>query len=114
MKQSVSSAQIDECAEIGNILNSSLYNIANCDACEQFFLQFLLLSNDELFAVTDDASSSRVELGNNEFNFLICIFRQIFSYTSDTRLAGMNTLVSSTTTDNPPFSTCVTFAFRTS
>ena len=53
MKQSVSSAQIDECAEIGNILNSSLYNIANCDACEQFFLQFLLLSNDELFAVTD-------------------------------------------------------------
>ena len=78
MKQSVSSAQIDECAEIGNIFNSSLYNIANCDACEQFFLQFLLLSNDELFAVTDDASSSRVELGNNEFNFLICIFRQIF------------------------------------
>ena len=48
MKQSVSSAQIDECAEIGNILNSSLYNIANCDACEQFFLQFLLLSNDEI------------------------------------------------------------------
>ena len=48
VKQSVSSAQIDECAEIGNILNSSLYNIANCDACEQFFLQFLLLSNDEI------------------------------------------------------------------
>ena len=45
---------------------------------KQLLVAKKLEQQKELFAVTDDASSSRVELGNNEFNFLICIFRQIF------------------------------------
>ena len=39
MKQTVCSAKIDECTEICNILNSSLYYITDIDALEQFFLQ---------------------------------------------------------------------------
>ena len=41
-------------------------------------------------------------------------FVRSFSYTSDTKLAGMNTLVSSTTTLKPPANTCATFAVNTS
>ena len=40
-------------------------------------------------------------------------FSRFFSYTSDTRLAGINTLVWSTTTLNPPVEISVTTAFNT-
>ena len=38
----------------------------------------------------------------------------VFSYVSDTKLAGMNTLASSTTTLRPPPRICATGAFNTS
>ncbi len=78
MKQTVSSAQIDECTEIGYVLNSSLYHIAYMDALEESFLHLSLLSNDKLLAVTDDSSSSRIELCDNELDLLTSIFRKIF------------------------------------
>ena len=40
MQQTICSAQIDECTEICNILNNTVYNIANCDLLKQSFLLF--------------------------------------------------------------------------
>ena len=73
MKQSVSSAQIDECTEIGYILNSSLNYIANMDSLEESFLHLGFFSNQKLLAVTDDSSSSRIELADNELDLLTSI-----------------------------------------
>ena len=36
----ICSAQIDECTEICNVLNNTVYNIANCDLLKQSFLLF--------------------------------------------------------------------------
>ena len=43
MKQSVCSAQIDECTEIGYILNSTFNYIANMDSLEELFLHLCFL-----------------------------------------------------------------------
>src|SRR5699024_4279462 len=78
MKQSVCAAQIDKCAEIGYVLDNTLYCVSHSDACKQLFLHFLLLFYNQLFSVADDSSSSRIELSDHKFDFLICIFGKIF------------------------------------
>ena len=78
MKQSVSAAQIDECTKICNVLNNTLYCIANMDTLHKLLLFLSFLSNKKLFAVTDDTASSWVELCDNELDLLICIFGKIF------------------------------------
>ena len=78
MKQSVSAAQINECTEICNILNNTVYSIANMDALHKLLLFLSLLSNKKLFAVTNDAASSWIELCDNEFDLLISVFAEVF------------------------------------
>ena len=74
MKQAVSAAQVYECTEIGNVLNSTLYGVTCMDALEELFLKLSLLSNHKLLSVADDSSSSRIELCDNEFDLFISIF----------------------------------------
>ena len=38
MKQSICSAEVDECTKIGNVLYHALYGIAYMDPLEQLFL----------------------------------------------------------------------------
>ena len=78
MKQTVCSAQINECTEISHILHNTLNHIADCNAFKQRFLQFRFSGYQKLFAVTDNSSSSRIELGNYKLDFLARIFFQIF------------------------------------
>ena len=78
VKQSVSAAQIDECTKICNVLNNTLYCIANMDTLHKLLLFLSFLSNKKLFAVTNDATSSWIELCDNELNLLISIFAEIF------------------------------------
>ena len=73
MKQAVSAAQVYECTEIGNVLNSTLYGIASVDTLEELFLHLSLLSNHKLLSVADDSSSLRVELSDNEVDILTCV-----------------------------------------
>ena len=54
MKQSICSAEVDECTEIGNVLNNTLYGIAYMDPLEQLFLHAQLSCYKKLLAVTDD------------------------------------------------------------
>ena len=77
MKKTVSSAKIDECTKICYILNNTCYSIACMDSLHKLFLLLSFFCKKKLFAVTDNTASSRVELCDNEFNFLICIFGQI-------------------------------------
>ena len=77
MKQTVCSAQIYECTEIGYVLNNALYHIAYMDALEELFLLLCLLSNDQLLAVTDDTTTARIELCNYEADLLAFILSQI-------------------------------------
>ncbi len=77
MKQTVRSAEINECTEISDILNSSLDNIAHVNSGEELLLGFLLLGYNKLLAVADDSSSSRIELDDHEFNLLIHVFVEI-------------------------------------
>ena len=58
VKQTICSAQVDECTKIGNVLYNALYHIAYMDALEELFLHLCLLSNKKLLAVTDDSSSA--------------------------------------------------------
>ena len=78
VKQTVCTAQIDECTEIGYILNNAVNNIAFVNSLEELFLNLSLLSCDQLSAVTDVSSSLRIVLADNEFNLLTCILGQIF------------------------------------
>ena len=77
MKQTVCSAQIYECTEIGYVLYNTLYHIAYMDALEELFLLLSLFSNDQLLTVTDDAATARIELGNNKADLLTFILRQV-------------------------------------
>ena len=77
MKQTVCSAKVYKCTEIGNVLNGSFYNVSLVDALEQLFLHLSFLSYEKLSSVTDNSSSLRVELCDYEFNLLICIFCKI-------------------------------------
>ena len=70
MKQSVCAAQVDECAEIGDILDHALNGLAYLDALEELLLHRCLLRYEKLLAVADDASSSRIELGDHELDLL--------------------------------------------
>ena len=74
MKQAVSAAQVYECTEVGNVLNSTLYGVTCMDALEELFLKLSLLSNHKLLSVADDSSSLRVELSDNEIDILTCVF----------------------------------------
>ena len=77
MKKSVCTAQINECAEVGYVLNGSVNGIAWLDSCEQFFFQLRLLCNQKLFPVADDSSSLRIEFCDNKINILSCILGQV-------------------------------------
>ena len=78
MKQSIRSAQVNECTEICHILNSSFHCITNLDSGEQFFFQLCLLCNQQLLSVANDPSSLGIELCNHKFNVLSGILGQIF------------------------------------
>ena len=43
MKQTICTAQVDECTEIGNILYNTFYRITNMDSLEQLFLHLSFL-----------------------------------------------------------------------
>src|SRR5699024_4477594 len=77
MKQSVRSSQIDKCAEVRHILHCSFYHITFMDTCEQLFLHLCFLGNQKLSAVSDNPSSLRIKLGDDELNLLIRIFSKI-------------------------------------
>ena len=72
---------------------SSFHSVTYVNLSKQFFLFFSTFSNKKLSSVTDHTISSRIKLADYEFNFLSLIFAQVFSYVSETRLAGMNTLL---------------------
>jgi len=78
MKKSVSTAQIDESAEIRQVLDCSFNRIADLNPREKLFCRFCFGSGQEHAAVADDPSSSRIEFGHDEFDFLISIFAEIF------------------------------------
>lgn len=77
MKQSVCSAQIDKCTEIGYVLNNAFYDVAFFDLLEEFLLQFSLLSYDELLTIADVSSSLGIVLADHEFDLLSGILGQI-------------------------------------
>ena len=63
---------------VGNVLNNTVNNIAFVNSLEELFLDLSLLSCNQLSAVTDVSSSLRVVFADYKFNFLTCIFGQIF------------------------------------
>ena len=77
MKQTVCSAKVYKCTEIGNVLNGSFYNVSLVDALEQLFLHLSFLSYEKLSSVTDNSSSLRIELCDYELNLLSCILFKI-------------------------------------
>jgi len=78
MKKSVCSAEINECTEIGNVLDNTVYDIANLDLAEESLLHLFLLSCKKLLAVSDASSLVRIVLNDNEVDFLSEIFAEIF------------------------------------
>ena len=104
MKQSVCSAQIDKGAEVGNILYCTFNHISYLNTLKQLSLHLRLASCHQLLPVTDNPSSARIELSYYKLDLLIRILGQV-SLIGITRLAGMNTLVPSTSTLSPPSST---------
>ena len=88
MKKSVCTAQINECAEVGYVLNGSVNSIAWLDSCEQFFFQLRLLCNQKLFPVADDSSSLRIEFCDNKSISVLHTWTGPSCLLSDTRLAG--------------------------
>ena len=77
VKQTVSSAQIDESAEIGKVLDLALDDHAFLDAGHKGFLHLGLAGNQELLAVADDAAAARVILDDHELNLLILILGEV-------------------------------------
>ena len=77
VKKSVSSAKINKCTEICNILNNAFYLIANMDLLHKLFLFLSLLSNQKLLAITNNTTSSRIKLSDHKLDLLSCIFGQI-------------------------------------
>ena len=77
VEQSISTTQVDECAEVCHVLDSSLNHIACMDALKQFLLQLCLLGNKQLLAVADNSSSLRIELCDYELNLLSCVLLQV-------------------------------------
>ena len=77
MKQAICSAKIHECAEIGNILNSSLNYIAGLDGGEKLLLHLFALSHKQNLAVADVSASVGVVLSDHELDLLTEILVQI-------------------------------------
>ena len=77
MKQTVCSAQIYECTEICDILNNAVNDVAGLDSFKELSRSFCLAGNKNLTTIADDPSSARIELRNNEFDFLILILIEI-------------------------------------
>ena len=77
MEKTVSTAEIDERAEVGDILHRALDNIAHLQRGEQLFLLLCSLRNQELLAVTDISSSVRIVLNDHKTDLLILILCEI-------------------------------------
>ena len=77
MKQSVCSAEIYECTEIGDILDLAFDNIADLDLLEELSHSLFLLRYEQLLAIADDASLLGIEFGDNELDLLILVLVQI-------------------------------------
>ena len=61
-KQAVDAAQVDEGAELGDVLDDALADLARLDLGEQLLLHLLALVLDQLAAADDDVAAGLVDL----------------------------------------------------
>ena len=70
MQQAVQAAQIDEYAEIGDILDDAFANLTDFDFMQQFFFAGLTVFFDEFAAGDHDVVIFRIDLEDFAFDFL--------------------------------------------
>src|SRR4029450_13798776 len=62
VQQTVDAAQVDECAEVGDVLDGALADLADLQTFESLLLQLLALLLDELATADDDVAPLFVDL----------------------------------------------------
>ena len=86
-KQAVDAAQVDERAEVGDVLDGSLANLTDGDFLEQLLLLVLARDLDQLAAADDDVAAALIDLEDHAFDFLIDVVGDI-GRAADVDLAG--------------------------
>ncbi len=78
MKETVDTAYVDKCSEIGDVLNLAYDDVADLELLEERLLKLGFLGDKHLLSVADDTVPAGVKLRHHELNFLIFVFAQIF------------------------------------
>ena len=86
-KQAVDAAQVDERAEVGDVLDGALADLADVDLLEQLLLLGFAGDLDQLAAADDDVAPALVDLQDHAFDLLIDVIGDV-GRPADIDLAG--------------------------
>ncbi len=87
VQEPVDAAQVDERAEVGDVLDGPLADLADGDLFEQFLLLLFALDLDELPPAHDDVAPAFVDLEDHAFDVLIDVVGDVGG-AADIDLAG--------------------------
>ena len=87
VQQAVDAAEVDEGAEVGDVLDRALADLADRDLVEQLLLLGLAGDLDELAAADDDVAPALVDLEDHALDFLVDVIGDV-GRTADVDLAG--------------------------
>ena len=101
VQQAIDAAQVDERAELGDVLDDALAGLARLDGREQFALQAGAVFFQQLAAGNDDVASNLVDLEDHALDFAVDVIADVRWPRISTWLAGRNTLTPMLTSSPP-------------